>query len=69
MKIRTQNPKIRTQNPERATYTRAPKTVNAAQMERFGDYILSHDTTRGGYAYGDDKSGDDWRALCDIFGV
>lgn len=69
MKTRTQNPNATTQNAKRAGHTRAPKTVNAAQMERFGDYILKHDTTRGGYSYGDDPSGDDWRALCDIFGV
>lgn len=69
MKTRTQNPKTRTQNAKCAGYTRAPKTVNAAQTERFGNYILKHDTTRGGYTYGDDQSGDDWRALCDIFGV
>lgn len=67
MKTRTQ--KTRTQNAEREKHTRVNKVYGAAQMERFSDYILSLDTTRGGYTYGDDYNGDDLRALCDIFGA
>lgn len=33
------------------------------------DYNPADDGTRGGYTYGDDWSGDDMRALCDIFGA
>lgn len=68
MKTRTQ--KTRTQNAaQNAKHTRVNKTYGAAQAERFCDYIIDCDTTRGGYTYGDDWSGDDLRALCEIFGA
>lgn len=70
MKTRTQNAtQNTTQNPKQAKHARVNKTYGAAQMERFSDYILSIDGTNGGYDYGDDWSGDDLRALCDIFGA
>ena len=70
MKTRTQTaPQTAPQNAKQAKRARVNKTYGAAQMERFGDYILSHDGTRGGYTYGNDWSGDDLRALCDIFGA
>ena len=68
-KSQTQNP---TQNAKQAKHARVNKTYGAAQMERlerFGNYILSLDGASGGYTYGEDWSGDDLRALCDIFGA
>lgn len=69
MKTRTQNATQNAKQAKQAKHARVNKTYGAAQMERFGDYILSFDGTRGGYTYGDDWSGDDLRALCDIFGA
>ena len=70
MKPRTQNTNTAgTQDSKQAKHTRNNKTYGATQMERFGEYILSLDGTRGGYTYGEDWSGDDLRALCDIFGA
>lgn len=68
MKTTTQTPKTTTQNVKQEKHA-VNKTYGAAQADRFSDYIIRLDTTRGGYTYGDDWSGDDWRALCDIFGV
>lgn len=65
-KTRTQN---ETKTKKRARYIRAAHaTDNAAKLERL-DYNPADDGTRGGYTYGDDWSGDDLRALCDIFGA
>lgn len=69
MKFKTKNATQNTQNTKQMKPRRAPKTVDVDQMEQFGDYILHHDGTSGGYTYGDDWSGDDLRALCDIFGA
>lgn len=66
MKTRTQNPKT---NRRRVFCATCYAIENAAELERLDDYDPREDTTSGGYIYGDDKSGDDWRALCDIFGV
>lgn len=67
MKTKTQT-KTQTKSQSRARkHARVNRTYGAAQMERFGNYILSIDGSRGGYTYGDDWGGDDLRALCEIF--
>lgn len=79
MTTRTQNPNATTQRDDADAVKRAKSrrifcatcyaTENAAKLERLDDYNPAEDTTRGGYAYGGDWSGDDLRALCDIFGA
>ena len=78
MTTRTQNPNATTQHDDATAAKRAKSrrvfcatcyaTENAAKLERL-DYNPADDGTRGGYTYGDDWSGDDLRALCDIFGA
>ena len=79
MTTRIQNPNATTQRDDVTAAKRAKSrrvfcatcyaTENAAKLERLDDYDPREDTTSGGYTYGDDWSGDDLRALCDIFGA
>ena len=63
---RTQNPKT---SRRRVFCATCYAIENAAKLERLDDYDPREDTTHGGYTYDDDWSGDDFRALCDIFGA